>query len=398
MAWERRASERARVRAVLGLVFGLSHAGRGSVVALALVAASALGGGCRQTVVLDPSADTGGTGGGGSAGGGPTLDGGGGNTGGGNHFDGGRFEVPNGFCFNGQIDHLSITPRSPFVIVSVDRSSSMQSWFGTGTRLQVVQEQVLALVAKYRKVFFGYEEFPSPTGMCSNQGCCSGDVTLPKPNNLKTITSAIATCDSNGVGCNQTQRPVADALAKCYGTYLNLFSPDQIGHRYVLLFLSGDPTCTGTDPMFTPCDNAVARVTKLSQTNTNTAVFGVGDSAVGSMCLDKLAQYGGLDTGGSPLYHLALSPTELSAALDPVVETIAEEACKIDLRSPPADPSKVRLLFDGVVVPNDGVDGWTFDQDTTVTWTVTVHGSYCRTLVQSTNQVELVTGCMPPHN
>jgi hypothetical protein len=393
MAWERRASERARVRAVPGL----SHAGPGFLSALALATTCALGAACRQTVVLDPSANV--DSGPGVAGSGPLVDAGGdGGTGGGIHFDAGRLEVPDGFCFNGQIDHLSITPRSPFVIVSVDRSASMQSWFGTGTRLQVVQEQVLALVAKYRKVFFGYQEFPSPMGMCNNQGCCSGDVTLPKPNNYKTIASAVATCDNNGLGCNQVQRPAADALAKVYSTYLNLFSPDQIGHRYVLLFLSGDPTCMGSDPMFTPCDNAVARVTKLSQTNTNTAVFGVGDSAAGSVCLDNLARYGGLETGGTPLYHLALSPTELSAALDPVVETIAAEACKIDLRSPPADPSKVRLLFDGVVVPNDGVEGWTFDQDTTVTWTLTVNGSYCRTLIENTSQVELVTGCQPPHN
>jgi hypothetical protein len=149
--------------------------------------------------------------------------------------------------------------------------------------------------------------------------------------------------------------------------------------------------------MAMPCDGAIAAVTKLSRSNINTAIIGVGDGAVGSACLDQLALYGGLDSGGaSPLYHLARTPTDLSAALDPLVETIAEEACKIDVSTPPADPSKLLLLFDGLPVPNDGLDGWTFDQNTNVT--LTVHGSYCHSLIQSTTQVDLVTGCPSSHN
>ena len=396
------ASERARAR------FGSLRARRLNVLTLAL-AAGALGA-CRQTVLLDPSAVASRGDGGGGIGGaggphpvgdaGPEGDKGGSGGGGaaaGNHSDGGRPDLPS-FCFGGQIQSLTIAMRAPYIIASVDRSSSMQSWFGAGTRLQVIQQQVRALVTKYRVVKFGYEEFPSSMGMCGDgQGCCAGDVTLPSYNNGKAIDKAIHACDNDGPGCDQSQRPVAGALSNCNDTFAKLYSPNDRGHRYVLLMTSGDPTCGTSNGMTSACDDAVAEVAKLNNTFVSTAVFGVGDGAAGSDCLDTLATYGGLEGGGpSPLYHLAKTPNDLSSALDPVIETIAEEACKINVLSPPADPKKVELLFDGVPVPNDAVDGWTFDQDTALT--LTVHGSYCRTLVQNANKVDLITGCPVPHN
>ena len=142
--------------------------------------------------------------------------------------------------------------------------------------------------------------------------------------------------------------------------------------------------------MTTPCDDAVAEVTKLANTFTNTAVFGVGDGS-SSTCLDKLALYGGLDNS-----HIVKTPNDLASGLDTVVDTIAAEACTIDLRSPAPDPRTVQLLFDSVPVPNDPVTGWTFDQGTTMT--LTVHGPYCRALEQNVTHIELVNGCTLPHN
>ena len=384
MAPRPRASERSGARES----HGLTRARWTTVAALAL-AMSALGA-CRQMVVLDTAEEL--DGGGGFAGSGPFIDSGaggekngnGGMTGG-NHFDAGHLD---GILLC-QFQNVPFTMRSPDVIVSVDRSSDMQSWFGTGTRLEVIQQQVQALVSKYRAVKFGYQEFPSPMGMCSNgQGCCAGEVgALPSYNNLKAIRQVMNACDNGGANCNQPQRPIADALSKCYDTFKNVVPPDDTGHRYVLLFTSGDPTCAGADPMTTPCGEAVARVTKLANTFTNTVVFGVGDAAAASACVGMLAMYGQIDG------HNVKTPNDLSSALGNVVDTIAAEACKIDVRSQ-TDPDKVQLLFDGIPEPRDGVDGWTFDPGTNLT--LTVNGSYCRTLVQSTAHVDLVMGCLPP--
>jgi hypothetical protein len=368
----------------------------GRVAALAL-ATCALGTACRQSVLLDSPVDASGAGGqgglsGASGAGGASGDMHGGNTGGmfgGGHFDGGR---PDGlsFCFGGQIQYLPITLRAPYIIVSVDRSSDMQTAFGTSTRLAVVQQEVQTFMAKYRTVKWGYQEFPSTTGMCSGaQGCCAGDVVLPSPTSSKAIKGAIHACDNGGVNCNQPQRPTADALSKCFDAYKTVYNPDENAARYVLLVTSGDPTCM-LDPMSTstPCAEAVARASKLSNTNTFTSVFAVGDTAVASSCLDQIASLGGLDS------HAAKTPNDLAAELDAFVESRAEEACKIDVRTPPADRN-VQLLFDGLPIPMDANDGWTFDQNTNVT--LTIHGSYCQTLVSGNVQVHLVAGCTP-HN
>jgi hypothetical protein len=405
MTRERRASERAGVDAIVRL-------GTRARWGLALAGALALGA-CRQTVVLDsPPLDAGdptGAGGGAAAGalGGAGVMGGDdaaagagtagdkGGSGGNGRFDGGRPDA-SPFCIGGQIQYVPISMRSPDVIIAVDRSAPMQSWFGDGTRLQVIQMQVQALVTKYeRSIHFGYEEFPSSMGMCSmGMGCCGGDVTPPAIRSAGGIASVInKMCDGNNGGCVQSQRPTADALAKCDKTLS--FINDAGHNHYVILLTGGDPSCTSMDAG-PACDSAVAETTKLMLESVGTAVFGVGDEATTSMCLDKLAAAGGLDSGGaSPLFHLALTPTQLSAELAPVVETMAEEACHIDLHTSPLDPTRISLLFDNVEVPVDGVDGWSFDDGTSVK--LTVHGSWCDTLLQNTSTVELVSGCLPPH-
>jgi hypothetical protein len=376
---------------------------------------------CRQTVVLDPNAPSdAATGGGGGAGGretGPEPDaadgdGASGGAGGGNRSDGGRLDGA-AFCLNGQIQPLLITMRTPDVVFTVDRSSGMTSWFGTGSRLQIIQGQVDALVAKYQKVVrFGYQEFPAATGAgigagtCSNgQGCCAGAVVAPTSNALRRIDDVLMACDGtsgmsggNGTSCApQAARPTADALTKCDQMFATLPAFPDAGDRYDILLTGGDPSCMGSDPTSTPCGDAVAAATKLNRDSIGTAVFGVGDEAVGSMCLDQLALAGGLDSGGaSPLYHLARTPTDLDTALSAVIETMAEEACQIDVRQPPADPTKVALLFDGVAVAQDGVDGWDFDMGSNVK--ITIHGAACDTYLQKAPHVDLVSGCTPPHH
>src|SRR5579872_7399480 len=167
--------------------------------ARALVSALAACGlaGCRQTVMLDTAvALDGGGGATGAAGAAAVSDagpehGGTGGSSGSMRFDGGRPDAF-AFCFGGQIQNLLFQMRSPDVIISIDRSSDMQTWFGTATRLEVIQQEVEALITKYRVVKFGYQEFPATSGMCANgQGCCAGDVVPPSINASKPIHAAI---------------------------------------------------------------------------------------------------------------------------------------------------------------------------------------------------------------
>ena len=141
--------------------------------------------------------------------------------------------------------------------------------------------------------------------------------------------------------------------------------------------------------MASPCSDAVAKAVKLSNSFTFMSTFMVGDTAAASQCLPMITSYG-IDS------HVVKTPGDLSSTLDTVVDTIASEACKIDVHSQVADPKTVTLLFDGAEVPYDAVNGWTWDDPTSIS--LTVNGTFCRTLVESTPRIDLVAGCLPGHN
>jgi hypothetical protein len=401
MTTERRASRAERVQATRA---------RRLVLALAVTAGLAA---CRQTVVLDPALELdGGAGtsagpidatGAGGAGGKDAADAsadaawGGAGTGGGGR-DGGRPE--SGFCFGGPSQQLGVTLRAPDLIIAVDRSAAMQTWWGSGTRLQVIQTQTLALISKYqRAVRIGYAEFPAPKETCNNGlGCCAGEVEPPSSMSYNAVLHVIGDCDRNANGCVQGQRPLGDALGKIAKTFSSLNSAGR--SRYTIVLMAGDPTCggggVGADGGTSSCDNAAKAVTDLSRDQeVGTAIFGVGEEASGSACLDRLALNGGMgNVGKSPVYRLALTPNDLIQSLNNLVRTMAAEACHIDVRSPVLDPTRVQLYIGNQLVPVDGVEGWTFDPGTTSK--ITVHGDWCDALVQQPASVELVSGCARP--
>ncbi len=348
-------------------------------------------GACRQTVLLDATErepDAGASGTDGGANDGFTRS------------DGPRFEHPPGFCMGGQIVPLLVTMRVPDLVFAVDHSAAMQSPLGgtTGitilptTRIQAVQQTVKALIGKYQRVVhFGYEEFPS--SLCGAAGCCAGDVVPPAPNTAQAIDHVMRRCDGNGSGCTQSQRPLATALDKCGATF-SLF-PNDSGASYLIALVGGDPTCQGADAGGAACAEAVGAVTRLSRASVRSTLFGVGAETAGSDCLDQIALQTGLEVAAtSPYYHLARSMAELNAELAPLVKTIAEESCHIDILTPPLDADKVSVLFDGAPVDIDSVNGWTFNQDSTVG--LTLHGAACDTLVAQSPRVEVITGCSSP--
>lgn len=385
---------------------------RARLLALTFATACAIAA-CRQTVILDPSAqlDAGGGGAPGAAG----FDGGagkpdsggvagaGGNFDAGFSFDGLRLDAL-GNCFGGQVQHLKVMPRYADIMFVVDRSAAMQSWFGDGTTLQVMQQQVEKLVTKYEKAaHFGYVEYPSPSGTCgggpgAGTGCCAGTVTPPSSRSAMNVDNAIHACDGNGPGCTQNQRPLADALAKCNKTFSQLNFPSNIGKRYVVLLTGDEPTCggpnSGEDGGVTACDTAVNEVAKLNLQDIFTAVFGVGDSATTNACLNRLAAAGTFSTNSK--VYLARTPNDLSESLPPVVQTIAEDACHLDVLTPPFDPRNVSLFINNTEIDPDGVDGWEFDSGTTLK--ITVRGSACRMLLNDPRTVDLISGCPPSHH
>ncbi|HVZ73879.1 MAG TPA: hypothetical protein VHJ20_15980 [Polyangia bacterium] len=372
--------------------------------ALAVLALAFAGVACRQTVIVDPGATSGAGGSEDLDAAGPPEDGSleGGGGAGGSSRDGGRFDggFPSGFC-SGQIQPLLATMRVPDLLLTVDRSSAMQSSFSDGlTRLAAVQQAVRALVQKYQHVVhFGYEEFPASSSTCGGGNvsvpmCCAGDVTAPMANAYGSIDRALHRCDNNGAGCQQAQRPLAGALAKCEATFSS--TQNANGNRYLVAFVGGEPTCE-SDAVSMPCPDSIAEITKLARSSVSASVFGVGGETAGSACLDALAQAGGgAIPQASPYYHLTHNTTELGGALDPLVRTMAQESCHVDIRTPPADPNKVAVFFDATLVDIDSANGWTFDAGSTVS--LTFHGTACDTLIKNAPRVDVVSGCTSPRH
>jgi hypothetical protein len=359
--------------------------------AVFVVLAALAGASCRQTVILDSKAT-----------GGLTPDAASTDDAAADgffHFDGARLDGlrPPSFCTGGQIVPLLATMRVPDLIFAVDHSSAMQSSFGAGTRIQMTQQAIKALIFKYQRVIhFGYEEFPSTSGTCSAaSGCCGGDVVPPAPNTLSAIDHVMHRCDGGGADCMQSQSPLANALDKCGETFSTFMNNN--GARYLIALVGGDPTCQGPDPTSSPCADAVGAVASLSRASVRSTLFGIGAETAGSLCLDKIALQTGLQVGTtSPYYHLARTPGELTAELDPLVKTMAEESCHIDILTPPADPDQVSVLFDGAPVDIDSANGWTFDRNSSVG--LTLHGTACDTLISQAPRVEVIAGCSSPRH
>jgi hypothetical protein len=272
----------------------------------------------------------------------------------------------------------------------------MQSWWGAETRLEAVQEQVQTLVQQYEKVLhFGYQEFPAASNTCgSGQGCCAGSVTPPQQRSRNAINNVLQACDNGGQGCAQAQRPAADALAKVNKAFSSFTGTNMGRNRYVILVLGGDPTCgeNGSEPSTSSCEQTKMEVQKLNLAGIYTTVIGVGQEAATAACLGDLALAGGLMNA----VILAPTPSALTTVLADTVVTQAEEACRFDVLTPPADTRNVYLIFDNEIVPNDPLNGWTFDKNTSLK--ITVNGSWCTTMLR-TSRVELVSGCLPQrHN
>jgi hypothetical protein len=343
----------------------------GSLLGLTLV-----GVGCMQTVVLNH--DDNGSGG---------TDG----------RDGGSSVV----CLGDPSSQLSFTQRYPEILIALDRSSSMNTRFGDGTRLGAAQQAVLSLVKTYQgSIIFGYEEFPGSAPGCfggNGGGCCAGPITVPVLRNQSAITQAINSCAAPGSQCVMSDAtPTASALAQA----LQLFSGAsyQSTDRYVLLITDGDPSCS-TDGITDPCTQASNDVAALiyPANNVETIVVGVGEQIdTTTTCLEDLANAGGFQRpNGPPDFYAEHDPQSLSSDLTDIIAKMARSACHIELHAPAADPTNVQVFISGKPVLHDpsGQEGWSFDPDSSLN--MTFYGSICDTFtLQAPNPGDIkILGC-----
>lgn len=306
---------------------------------------------------------------------------------------------------------LPVDPRPADVLVLFDRSASMSTEFGGGTRYSVQAEILGDLVEAYQdKIRFGLQVFPS-RGPCADgqlAGCCAEPPRVPVgPGAADAIRGAIE--EAAPVGGNT---PTAGALRLARLYYASL--DDGVAERYVLLSTDGRPSCSAAGRLAEAdaldadgrrvagaCHDALVEVQALREAGVKVIVLGVGpglDADPGGRpgCLDEIAQKGGAPRpGGRPSFFPATDPAELEAALQRIFGAVARPTCTLALSAPAPDPGQVMVLVDGREIPRDREHGWDFDPPGDAR-RIRIFGLYCRRLERfQVREVEVRFGCPP---
>lgn len=329
-----------------------------------------------------------------------------------------QYDFDGGPCGCLEMSFLSDVPNIYFVL---DRSASMQ----VDDKWQTIRIATALTITKLGpRANFGAAIFP---GVNVGDGCGVGNEVMPPvqgdaPAGTAGPTTTRFTTATNVQSIGGT--PTAASLRALASRLSGL-----PGRTFVVLATDGGPncdfdtTCTAdgcipniehTDPQCAPggptnccspslygptqCLDAqptLDAVTALAAAGIRTFVIGVPGSGPYAALLDAVAEAGGTARATSPKYYRVDSSD--SAAFAGAIADVAAKitaTCTLTLSPPPADPGKVNVYFDDVVVPPDPADGWTFDGTT-----VTLVGDACaRVTSGQVLNLRVIGGCptVPP--
>lgn len=130
-------------------------------------------------------------------------------------------------------------------------------------------------------------------------------------------------------------------------------------------------------------------VDSLAEAGIMTYVVGLPGAEPYAALLNRLAAAGGTARGAETDYYAVGDADALSEALRDIGTGIAIR-CSIDLETPPEDPARVNVYFDGDVVPSGDDDGWIWDGDQRIE----VRGEACDRLRSgAVLEARVVFGC-----
>jgi hypothetical protein len=272
---------------------------------------------------------------------------------------------------------FALTRVPPNVMLVLDRSGSMGQSIGGGsatTKWTDLKNAVQSLVTNYdAQVRLGDSIFSS------DGNCGAGNIRLTAPANGSAVMTELNSAGPNG------NTPTAATLAKVQQSgMLNDATRDNV----VVLATDGLPNCGDTD--------VVGKITALynATPSVKTYVIGVGDgTASDPTALDSWADAGHTaQTGAATKYYQANSPNDLKTAFDTIVGSVV--SCKFSLSSAPPDAQQLYVWLNGVQVPVDAANGYTYDPAGP---SVTLNGTTCAQLKANPNdKVQVIYGCPAP--
>ncbi len=293
------------------------------------------------------------------------------------------------------------------VLVLLDRSDSMGTAYGAGTRYQAASALLSDVVEAYSEhVRFGYQEMPGRQGcgdLLAGVCCASPPLVGIADGNLQAVTTAIASAlPLDG------STPTAASLRLARDHYATL--ADGIDNRYVLLATDGAPNCTlagtlssedGSNAASAACAEALAEVNAMVAVGVRVIVLGAGpggsdDASADNACLDALAHAGGVAASpGYPGFFTLDDPEQLHLVVERLFGGTTRPPCSVRFSDKLDDPSNIGVYLDGKPIPRGQVDGWQLDSATNPQ-AVIITGAYCDQIQEfQVAQVEVGYYCTP---
>lgn len=260
---------------------------------------------------------------------------------------------------------FSLEPATPSVMLVLDRSASMSSTLGSGTRWSTMVGALdVALPPVDQTMELGLFLFPAASS--SGQECTvpDGPELWPATGQVSALLSRVRS--SAMVGGTPTALALDAAAAALTSTR----------PRAMVLATDGLPNCnaslstaTCACPAGTSCVTAqrciddartLERLATHADEGIPTWIIGIGDDVTSSAILDAMALAGGRPMSGAHHYAAATSPAALQAAFVTIRDELS--SCTYTSPSVPDAAGAMVLTLDGVVVPEDasGTSGWTW--------------------------------------
>jgi len=326
------------------------------------------------------------------------------------------------FCGQTFLHEIDDPPNLYFL---VDRSGSMSVPIPTLSKYKTARKvlgELLTVIG--HRVSFGATIFPTDEGTCGpgqeifpptlgGLPPCDGSLDPTVASFLNAFGAHAPTGETPTYGALLDLRPELEALQG--DTYLVLITdgapncnePDAVCDASTCIdSIEGDSfgqlTCSATfnccDPANTvagagsdciDADRTSGEIAKLAAHGIPTYVVGMPGAEPFANVLNGFAEAGGTARQGDVEYYATEDEDELQAALYAIGTGVAIR-CSIDLDAPPDDPNQVNVYFDGVLVPADPTDGWSWSGDTTIQ----VNGAACDELKSgSVIDARAVFGC-----
>ena len=298
--------------------------------------------------------------------------------------------------------------RKPVEIFLVlDRSASMEDGADGNTASssnpskwsQLIPALSTTITQADSSIAWGMKSFPEDGSECVNATMTTKiDVSVASGNAGALNTAVKALVDAG----NGTPTGAAIRLATSYLSMLTTSGDDS--RKYILLATDGEPSCTGSIGSLSKAANSaaaatdsVAAVTAAATAGFHTFVVGVATTkTTDASTLNQLA-IAGLEPSpdtrpGATRFYLASNQQQLVTTLESIVNPVASN-CIFPLSSPPPVPDNIAVKVNGAKTPQDTghTAGWDYT-DASLT-ALQVYGSFCDTIKNNGNSVEIVFGC-----